>query len=145
MRKEYSLKPFFKIAYILNGTLLFLIVFLKLQNLLFPRSHQWLWTILVIFFAIVAIVFLYNALFEKLIISASGIEHRTFLQHLFLSWEQVESIPTQFNSKILIAKSSKDTKKLTVSLFLFADNPIDAELGQHIKQYAPHLFVQKKQ
>lgn len=144
MRKEYSLKPFFKIAYIFNGALLFLIVFLKLQNLLFPRSHQWLWTILVIFYAIVAIVFLYNTLFEKLIISESGIEHRAFLQHLFLSWEQVESIPTQFNSKILIAKSSKDTKKSTVSLFLFADNPMDSELGQQIKQYAPHLFVQKK-
>jgi hypothetical protein len=143
MRKEYSLKPFYKISYILNAVLSIFIVFLKTQNRLFPWASQWMWNIVAVTFAFGAIFFIYNAFFEKLIISESGIEYRTFLRHLFLSWEQVESIPAHFAFKILVAKSSKETKKSNISLYLFADNPIEGEIGQQIKQYAPHLFEQE--
>jgi hypothetical protein len=140
VRKEYYLKPFYKMAYTLNGLLLCLIVFLKWQNLLFPWLPQWPWTILVIFYAIFAVVLLYNAIFEKLIISETGIEHLSFLQHQFLSWDDVESIPIQFKFKLLFAKSSKNIKRPGISLYLFVNNLTDSDLGRQIKQYAPHLF-----
>jgi len=139
MKKVYSLKPFYKITYSIYAVLATAFVFLKLNGLLLGLL-EWL---LVIGWAIIGIAFSYDALFKKLTISESGIEYQAFLQHFFLSWDQVEGIPARFSFKVLIEKSLNGKRKRTISLYQFTDNPIDSELGQQIKQYAPYLFEEK--
>jgi hypothetical protein len=118
-------------------------VYLKFEGV-FSGKSEWQWNILVAGFAIIGIVVVYDVFFEKLTISESGIEHRSFLRHVFLQWNEVEEIPARFAFKILIGKSLNGKGKQSISLFLFADNPTDSDLGQQIKQHAPHLFEKEK-
>ena len=138
MKKAYSLKPFYKITYSIYAVLALVYVFLKFKGLVFGSS-DWLSNILVIGWAVIGVAFLYNAIFKKLIISELGIEYRAFSQHFFLAWNQVEEIPARLSFKVLIGKSSNG-RKLIISLYQFKDDPINSDLGQQIKQYAPHLF-----
>jgi len=142
MKKVYSLKSFYKITYSLYVVLAAIFVFLKFKGLLLGSS-EWLLNIIVIGWAILGIAFLYDAIFKKLTISESGIEYQAFLQHFFLTWNQVEDIPARLSFKVLIGKSLNGRKR-TISLYQFKDNPMDSELGQQIKQYAPHLFEKEK-
>lgn len=143
MKKTYSLKPFYRITYSLSAILCAGFVFLRFNGLLFGSS-EWLKNVIATGWAILGIAFLYDALFKKLIISESGIEYQAFLQRYSLLWNEVEEIPRRFSFKILIGKSSNGKRKREISLYHFADNPFDSELGQQIKQHAPHLFEKEK-
>src|SRR5258706_9350462 len=137
MKKTYRLKRFYAIAYSLYAILAVIYVFLKLEGILTIWGTQG--NIIVAGMTLIGIIAFYNVLLEKLIISESGIEYKGFLQNFFLSWNQVEEIPARLSFKVLIGKSS-DGRKRNISLYLFKDNPINSELGQQIKRYAPHLF-----
>jgi hypothetical protein len=139
MKKVYFLRPFYKITYLINAALAAVFVFLRLKGLLLGWS-DWQMNFIVTGYATIGIAFMYDALFKKLTISESGIEYKAFLQHFIFSWNEVEEIPTRLSSKVLIGKLSNEKKKRAISLYQFIDNPINSELGQQIKQYAPHLF-----
>jgi len=141
MKKTYRLKRFYMITYRLIAILAVIYVFLKLDGILSLWGTQG--NIIVVGWVFIGIVALYNVFLEKLIISEAGIEHKGFLQNFFMSWDQVEEIPARLSFKVLIGKSS-DGRKRNISLYLFKDNPIDSDLGQQIKQYAPHLFENKQ-
>ena len=92
---------------------------------------------------------------EHIIISSDGIEYQTLVYAIKVSWEQVEMIKGHFQLMVrrtaLVVNYSNENvlwKKLPFSLpsrFIplscFANNWRESELGQQIKQYAPHLFV----
>jgi len=143
MKTVYPLKPFYKITYSLSAILGVAFISLRLQGRLIGWS-DWSSNIFVTGWAVIILVFLYDAIFKKLTISESGIEYQAFLQHFFLAWNQIEDIPARLSFKVLTGKSS-DGKKRNVHLYFFKDHPIDSELGQQIKQYAPHLFEKENQ
>lgn len=143
MKKEYSLKSFYKIIYSLSAILGAMFVFLRIKGILLGSS-EWLMNVIAMGWAILGTAFLYDALFKRLAISESGIEYRAFLQHFSLPWNEVEEIPERLSFKVLIGKSVDGKRRRLISLYHFADNPINSELGQQIKQHAPHLFEKEK-
>jgi hypothetical protein len=142
MKKIYFLKPFYRIACSFYVAIAVIYGFLKLQGVFFDRLG-WEWNVIILSYTIIGIASLFNIFFAKLTVSESGIEYQVFLQHFFLPWNQVEEIPARFSFKILIGKSSGRKRKRSIPLYLFANNPIDSDLGGQIKQYAPHLFEQE--
>jgi hypothetical protein len=104
---------------------------------------------------------------EHIVISEKGIEYYSPWIIVETKWESIEKIAYYWhgglrvecllvdNSKTLIKKWSFPdryppapfggpfSQKTIFPLSCFADKWRDAELGQQIKQYAPHLFVDK--
>jgi hypothetical protein len=136
MQREYFLKPFYRNFFIVFASMAIFIVVLKLpdRNLVGVPHINWLANTIVL--TLYAFAFLGKGLFDKLIISDTGIEYRSFSIGTLHSWEKVKT-------DMLIAKFTFAIKR-GIPLYLFADNPIDSDFGQQIKQHAPHLFEKEK-
>ena len=104
---------------------------------------------------------------EHLVVSEKGIEYYSPWLIMEAKWEKIEKISTNWhnclrvesllidNSQIRIKKWTfpdrgpstpleKFPHKTIIPISCFADNWRDSELGQQIKQYAPHLFEKEK-
>ena len=102
---------------------------------------------------------------EYIILSESGITYNTVYFNFKATWPNVESVTSDrwwlFKQEgITVNNSVVKTKNPTASAFMvltrrvnpkrfiplgcFAENWRDSELGQQIKQYAPHLFEKEK-
>ena len=102
-----------------------------------------------------------------LIVTERGIEYHSPWLIMEVKWETIEKISTNWlsglrveslfidNSQIRIKKWTfpdrgpstpleKFPHKTIIPISCFADNWRDTELGQQIKQYAPHLFEKEK-
>jgi len=85
---------------------------------------------------------------QKIVVSRRGIEYHVGWSHMEAKWKDVEKIVFRWDlfpktEGLLISKLGELPlllSKLFIPLSLFAENWRDAELGEAIKKYAPHLF-----
>jgi hypothetical protein len=140
------------------GPLIIIIPMCILSYSLFTKTTWMLMTILFIGGEIVsAMIRVYS---EYLTLSENGIIFNTAHNKTKAAWSDVEKtssslwwffktdglfvIKSEFNSKSLSFSSLFDKSWLNrrrfIPLGIFSDNWRDSELGQQIKQYAPHLF-----
>ncbi|MFZ5856453.1 MAG: hypothetical protein ACOYZ6_06445 [Chloroflexota bacterium] len=136
MKKEYHLKPFYRSVYFFVASIMILGIILKFPDHKLIGVSYTNWLINTIAFTIMTILALCKALFDKLTISDDGIEYWSLSLSTYYPWEKVKH-------DMLITKSTF-TLKRGIPLYLFTDNPIDSEIGQQIKQHAPHLFEKEK-
>lgn len=99
----------------------------------------------------------YAILSEKITVTQDGFEYKFApSQHISKKWGDVKRIGIQLNAlrqieglyvrKSRVPEFSSAHEKLDfVPLSIFAENWRDSELGQQIKQYAPHLFAQDQE
>lgn len=97
---------------------------------------------------------------EKILLSPNGIDYRAFAYEVSAEWNELKMIEKDpallSNLEWIITDSKKIKNKLLlwqllrwerrnyIPVYLFAENWRDSELGQQIKQYAPHLFEKEK-
>jgi hypothetical protein len=119
--------------------------------------------LLVLFFClgIINIIFIfYKAIYEHIAVSQNGTEYHSPWMVLETSWENIEKISYGWHnglriegllvdsSQIRIKKHSffdRSTdpftwRRMIIPVACFAENWRESELGQQIKQHAPHLF-----
>jgi len=85
---------------------------------------------------------------QKIVVTHTGIEYHAGWSHIEAKWRDVEKIVFKWDpfpqiEGLIVAKSGQLPLLLStlfIPLSLFAENWRDAELGKHIKKYAPHLF-----
>lgn len=149
-------------VYALGWLFLFLFVFIGLFLYLFPGITLFAYYllglgILSIYFSIV------QARNESIVVSENGIEFRSLGMIVETKWEDIEGISRYWyhglpNECLVVDNSKARIRKWTfparyppspfgfsshITIFplsSFADNWRDSDLGQQIKQYAPHLF-----
>jgi hypothetical protein len=102
-------------------------------------------------------MYAYRGFFEKMTLSTNGIQYHTFGRSIFVRWANLERIGATSRAKniegVFAPCQPDDTrvwlpgiplgKEIFIPLAIFADNWRDSNLGQQIKQYAPHLFEQE--
>jgi hypothetical protein len=158
--KKYYLTNRYKFLFgsLWLGPLIIIIPMCILSYSLFTKTTWMLMTILFIGGEIVsAMIRVYS---EYLTLSENGIIFNTAHNKTKAAWSDVEKtssslwwffktdglfvIKSEFNSKSLSFSSLFDKSWLNrrrfIPLGIFSDNWRDSELGQQIKQYAPHLF-----
>lgn len=128
-----------------------------LYTLLFRTSLSGIQTILLIFPLAVSLyfffMFMYRSLYEKIMVSPSGIRHTAFGYEVFTSWTNLVRIgKTRLGNRegIYLSRQPGDVRtwligtsigqELFIPISIFADNWSESELGQQIKRYAPQLF-----
>ena len=161
--KKYYLTPRFRFLHSISGLVfsafitIFLFIFrdIPLFNLFFVA--------LLIFTIISAIYWIGR---ENITISDKGIEYEGPDVAFVTNWDSVEIITSGWylparvegivvdKSLIRVIKMALGTikrfpfwgvsQRVFIPLSCFADNWRDSELGQQIKQYAPHLFKKEK-
>jgi len=135
------------------------LIFITPMFLIFNRDDLWL----LLFYGVAQTLgSMYMVYSNKITLSDTGIEYSNGLNSVSTEWEAAESISlgwyltkqetiiinepvikrkTVSISSLLTGSISKNRiPKSFIPLECFADNWRDSELGQQIKQYAPHLF-----
>jgi hypothetical protein len=102
-----------------------------------------------------AIYIVIQAYTEKIVVSPLGITLHLPGLHVLMKWEDVERISRSrtlgVSYEAIFAPKSKAVitgiqsfgifgEKVSINLFRYSENWRDSELGQQIRQYAPHLF-----
>ena len=148
--------------YTVGWTFLFLSVFIGMFLYLFPDI-----TFITYYFLGLGILGIYFSIVqvrnECIVVSERGIEYRSPGMIVEAKWEDIEAISQYwfhgFSNECLVVDNSKArikkwafparyppspfgfSSRITIfPLSSFSDNWRDSELGQQIKQYAPHLF-----
>jgi hypothetical protein len=155
--KTYYLTSKFKILYVAISILLILVLVLIFKTS-FPYICLGIYSILILLFTFK------NITDEHVELSINGIEYHKFGLTLNVKWENIEKINEYWSipfrqeglcidpDQIRITEwwlgsytsHSGWSRKVFIPLSTFADNWRDSELGQQIKQYAPHLFEKEK-
>lgn len=149
--KTYYLTPKFKFLSLLSPTLIILLFFILWQ------SYLLFFSIFVLYLTYVTIKNMTN---EHLTLSENGIEYHRFRLTFKTKWENVREISTRWfppfeQEGIFLAADqfrliewSANSNELGawgqwafIPLSKFSDNWRESELGQKIKQYAPHLSI----
>ena len=122
------------------------------------------WVISLFIFAIVIEIFhsVWMVFSVYLLIWEDGIKYNLYNRAMTARWTEIEGVSRTAKTENLIVNKppynkakmpfslfssnalKKMTKKSYIPLSWFADNWRDSELGQQIKQYAPHLFEKEK-
>ena len=108
-----------------------------------------------LFSLFIAFQFIYG-FFQNITLSSDGIYYRSFGYNAFIAWENTKNIGTYSRAfwhfaGIYFDKAAGELEvwfpgayfgrsEVFIPLSLFSENWRDSELGQQIKQYAPHLF-----
>jgi hypothetical protein len=115
--------------------------------------------LLLVFAFACALYFIIQAYTEKIIISPSDITLYLPGLHISIKWKDIErishirtlgvsyeAVSVPKNKAIITGVQSFGVlgKKVSINLFRYAENWRDSELGQQIKQHAPHLFEKEK-
>jgi hypothetical protein len=112
----------------------------------------------ILVFAYVTVSGGYSLLKTHIQFSNGKFEYRTFLISYSAKWNEISKIETKKNRfkqegiyiKSQTAKGSPvigkhpDGLDVFIPIFMFLESWRESELGQQIKQYAPHLFEQEK-
>ncbi len=167
MRTEYQLSnqtnQFYKFLSTIYALILFLQIIFLIIEILSGGAESYInyfaRTLGVVLFLTLlwqALSCLYN---ERLFISDNGIEYYTFGLQISAPWNEVKELafyglPRGKKVGILVDTKYKKARwfwyllnvqnKAIINLTNFSDNWHDSELGQQIKQYAPHLFEKEK-
>ncbi len=165
--KKYELTTKYKALYILIALLVFVPVIIlaySFRNILFFD----LFFYLILFIGIIRLIYWIRN--ESMIVSEKGIIYKTSGLTIEASWNNIEDIKSVFisvfftrqeclivdQSKIRVVSTSLlgmylspipaglNLQKAIIPLSHFSDNWRASDLGQQIKQHAPHLFEKEK-
>ncbi|RJP55579.1 MAG: hypothetical protein C4583_00400 [Anaerolineaceae bacterium] len=165
MKKEFRLKlkkiSHEKTSIVVNVLILCLVIILGVFGLLQDelRTFQ-LFCLLpyIILYEVYSIAeSLFRVNYEKLLLSPTGIEYHAFSYMVYSEWGDLNRIgndPSYLRRKTecIVTKSNNVKNRIPfrwlfrmertncIPVSLFFENWRDSELGQQIKQYAPHLF-----
>jgi hypothetical protein len=151
----YYLTSKFKILYAIISILIFALLF----KIFTPN-----YVCLGIYGALILVTSVKNVVSEKIVISDKGIEYHRLGLTFSTKWENAREIDTQWFPPFEQEGISLDpdliritewwlgnykayggwSRKAFIPLSKFSDNWRDSELGQKIKQHAPHLFEQER-
>jgi len=160
---KYYLTPRFKLFHTASGLILSMLIALFLYSTWnLPILNLFL--LVLLGFTIVSSIYWIRK--ENIAISREGIEYEGPDVAFGIKWENIEKVSTGWYFPVkpeglVVDKSSIRVTKMTIGtvkrfplwassqevfipLSCFSDNWRDSELGQQIKQYAPHLFEKEK-
>jgi hypothetical protein len=139
-------------------SILLILALVLIAKTFFPYVCLSIYSILILFFTFK------NITGEHIELSVNGIEYHRFGLTFNVKWENIEEINTYWQipfrqeglyidpDLIRITQWSLGSykahsgwsRKSFIPLSIFSENWRDSELGQQIKQYAPHLFESTK-
>lgn len=158
MTKEYKIDLIWKWVFGLSGTFMLLLSGYEFQRLsadIHDVVDLIIHIYLTLFFLFFGLFLLYRSYFERVVISSTGIQYYVFGYSIRTDWEKLMRMKGQLGRDpddfYLIYSMDNVQKwfwlpkfliprKKTVPFHLFSNNWRDSELGQQIKQHAPHLF-----
>ena|SRR5690349_11236571 len=155
MKTEYKVRSGWSWFFRIEGILWILATFYLLYIWLMNTDKTSLSVFLLFMFCgFVGMLSLYRGYSEQVILSVNGIQYRTFGYSVYTPWKNVKRAGTsrlgfyKFDG-IFITYFSNDMdvwlpcifeKEIFIPLGVFSKDWRESELGEHIKQYAPHLF-----
>jgi hypothetical protein len=152
MNKEFSLDTDIRQRLLTGGFLIIGLREIALAVLVFLDGGKEAMTYVLSFILFVlALYYIIYAYTAKIVISPTHFTFQAPAQRISIPWQDVESIKrTRFlgvRFEALFAPKDKATikgfpvsgKAVSINLFNFSDSWRESELGQQIKEYAPHL------
>jgi hypothetical protein len=149
--KTYYLTPKFKLVNIIISILILVFLFKIIPN----------YYCIGVFAVVILLIAVSNIRSERIILSDKVIQYRRLGLAFNAKWEDIEGVGKNFLIPVIYEGLLIDPERIRMSewwlgsyanwirkafipLSCFANNWRDSDLGQQIKQHAPHLFEKEK-